>query len=121
MERKKHLICGAPSIYKRRDAANIALIGGIDRLKKHYIDEAGKFGINLRVFNRPEANIGARIQNLDAVIIFTNKVSHLTKWEAVHVAKSRNIAVLMCHSCGICSLRNCFTCLMNKSYSSAGL
>jgi len=106
---------------KLRSITNIALIGGIDRLEKHYIDEAGKLGVSLRVFNRTKANIAEKIQNLDAVVIFTNKVSHITKREVMHVAKSKNIDVLMCHSCGICSLRDCIECLVNKSFSSSAL
>ena len=121
MQRKEHLIITESDIRERRGVFNIALIGGMDRLKKHYIGEAEKFGINLKVFNRTRANISAKIQNLDAVVIFTNKVSHLTKKEVMHVAKSRNISVLMCHSCGICSWRECIECLINKSLSSAGL
>lgn len=42
--------------------------------------------------------------------VFTNKVSHRVRNEALNMAKSRNIPVHMCHSCGVCSLR---TCLLN--------
>lgn len=121
MQQEKHFICIESGIRERRDTFNIALIGGMDRLRKHYICEAEKFGINLKVFNRARANIGAKIQILDAVVIFTNKVSHLTKREVMHVAKSRHIKVLMCHSCGISSWRDCIGCLINKSLFSAVL
>jgi hypothetical protein len=100
---------------------NVALIGGMDRLRRHYIEEAGKSGVNLRVFSQSENNIGAKIQKLDALVIFTNKISHQVKTEAMQVAKSNNIPVLMSHSCGVCSLRECIECLVNKSLSSAGL
>ncbi len=88
-----------------------ALIGGMDRLKRHYIAEAEKFGIELKVFNGPEADIASKVRNVDALVIFTNKVSHRAKKEVMNIAKSRNIKVFMCHSCGVCTLRNCFNVL----------
>ena len=94
---------------------SIALIGGMDRLERHYISEAEKLGIDLKVFNKPEAGITRKIKNVDAVVIFTGKVSHRARKEAVNAAKSNNIPVLMYHSCGICTLRDCFSCLNNNN------
>lgn len=91
----------------------VALIGGMDRLERDYQDEAGKAGIQLRVFTKPETNLASKIKNMDAVIIFTNKVSHNAKREAVSAAKSRKIPVYMRHSCGICALRDCLDCLIS--------
>lgn len=92
----------------------IAVIGGMDRLERDYINEAEKFGIRLKVYTNPETNFISKIKNVDALIIFTNKVSHRAKNEAMSIAKSRNIPVLMHHSCGICTLRDCLGCLLNK-------
>ena len=92
----------------------VALIGGMDGLERHYISEAEKFGIELRVFTKSESQIASKIKNMDALVIFTNKVSHRVKKEAVNIAKARNIPVLIYHSCGVCTLRDCFSCLENK-------
>lgn len=94
---------------------SIALVGGMDRLERHYYSEAEKLGIELRVFNKPETGINSKINNVDAVVIFTNKVSHRARREAMTAAKSKNIPVLMYHSCGICTIRNCFSCLKPKN------
>ncbi len=91
---------------------SIALIGGMDRLERHYIAEAARMGIDLRVFTRQEANIGSKIKNADAMVIFTNKVSHKVKAQAIKEAKANNIPVYLQHSCGVCSLRSCLDCLM---------
>jgi poly(3-hydroxyalkanoate) synthetase len=61
----------------------IALIGGMDRLERHYIEEAERAGVDLRVFNKSEVNIGSKIRNVEAMVIFTNKVSHRVKAEAM--------------------------------------
>lgn len=90
----------------------IALIGGMDRLEKHYLEEADRAGVSLRVFSRFETNIGAKLKNMDAVVIFTNKVSHHVKKQAMTVAKSNGIPVYMHHSCGVCTLRDCLNCLL---------
>jgi len=93
---------------------SIALIGGMDRLERQYINEAESVGINLKVFTKAESGIASKIKNMDAVVIFTNKVSHKAKREVMNVAKSRNIPVFMYHSCGICTLRDCLNCLKKE-------
>jgi hypothetical protein len=99
---------------------SIALIGGIDRLQRHYISEAENFGINLKIYTNPETGMKSKIGNADAVVIFTNKVSHRAKKEAMAVANNDNIPVLMRHSCGICTLRDCFNCLKDSSSLKGG-
>ncbi len=94
---------------------SIALIGGMERLERHYILEAEKFGISLRVFTKSESEITAKIKHMDAVVIFTNKVLHRAKKEAMAVAGNNNIPVLVRHSCGICTLRDCINCLKDSS------
>lgn len=89
----------------------IALIGGMDRLERHYIDVARRAGVQLRVFTRSEANISSKLKNFDGMVIFTNKVSHKVKNEAMTAAKINNIPVYMHHSCGVCTLRDCLSCL----------
>jgi hypothetical protein len=89
----------------------IALIGGMDRLGKHYLEEAERAGIGLRVFTRSEVNIGSKLRSFDGVVIFTNKVSHRVRNEAMSAAKANDIPVFMHHSCGVCTLRECFRCL----------
>ncbi|MCM2357162.1 MAG: DUF2325 domain-containing protein [Geobacteraceae bacterium] len=90
----------------------IALIGGMDRLEKHYLEEAERSGVSLRVFTRSEVNIGSKLKNMDAVVIFTNKVSHNVKKQAMTAAKANGIPVFMHHSCGVCTLRDCLNCLL---------
>lgn len=90
----------------------IALIGGMDRLGKHYQDEASRAGVELQVFTRSENNIAVKLKKADAVVIFTNMVSHRVKKEAMDAAKLNNIPVFMHHSCGVCTLRDCLNCML---------
>ena len=90
----------------------VALIGGMDRLERHYIEEAERVGIELRVFTKSEVNIGSKVRNVDAMVIFTNKVSHRVKAEVMKEAKAQHIPVFMHHACGVCTLRDCLNCLV---------
>lgn len=48
-----------------------------------------------------------KIGNPDAVIVFTNKISHEAKRKAMQLARSRQIPIHLVHSCGVSSLRSC--------------
>ncbi|MDA8126269.1 MAG: DUF2325 domain-containing protein [Deltaproteobacteria bacterium] len=94
-----------------RPRVHIGLVGGISRLKKHYVDEAERLGIELRVFDVLRGDIAGRIENLDALVIFTSQIAHCTKNGVMRTARAKEIRVVLCHSCGICSLRECMACL----------
>ena len=85
----------------------VTLIGGMDRLQKDYIAAAKENGHSLKCISRNERNFVDKIGNPDALIVFTNKVSHEAKRKAVQVARSRNIPLQLVHSCGVSSLREC--------------
>lgn len=85
-----------------------ALIGGMDRLRKDYITTAKGLGVDLKVFTGQERSIRNQLGELDMMILFTGKVSHAAKAEAIKHAKSRGIPVRMVHSSGVSALRKCF-------------
>lgn len=88
----------------------VALIGGMKRLEAHYFADAARLGIKLRIFNEAETNIGRKIKGMDAIVIFTNKVSHQLRNEAVKTARAHGIPIVMEHSCGVCTFRECLNC-----------
>lgn len=90
----------------------IGVIGGMDRLERHYREEAALAGIELRVFNEAEANMSARLGQVDALLIFTGKVSHQARKIAMKTARAGNIPIYQYHSCGVCSLRKCLNCVV---------
>lgn len=90
---------------------SVALIGGMDRLERHYRQEAVRSGVELRVFSQSENNIAAKLKRFDALVIFTNKVSHRVRNEAMAAARLNDIPVFQFHSCGVCTLRDCLNCL----------
>jgi len=93
----------------------IALIGGMDRLDKHYKEVAELAGLSLQIFSRSQTNIAAKLKKADLMVIFTNKVSHRVKTEAMQAAKSCGIPVIMRHTCGVCTLRECLECFRTRN------
>jgi len=90
---------------------SIVLIGGMDRLEQQYVKEAEKLGMELRVYTRAENGIASKLKRADAVVIFTNKVSHRAKNDAMSAARTHDIPVFMHHTCGVCTLRECLKCI----------
>jgi hypothetical protein len=86
----------------------------MERLKRCYVEEAKQAGVELRVFNGAMAGLGPKVENVDAVVVFTNKVSHEAKKIVMRAARRRDIPVYVHHSCGVCSLRDCLSCIKNN-------
>ncbi len=70
---------------------SIVLVGGMDRLGEKYHKEAKKQGMRLQIFSQADNNMAGRIKAADAVVIFTNKVSHQARNEAFSAAKKLGI------------------------------
>lgn len=90
---------------------SIVLVGGMDRLGEKYHDEARRFGMDLQIFSQAGQKMETKIKNAEAVVIFTNKVSHQARNKAFNEAKRQGVPVFMHHSCGVCTLRECLRCL----------
>jgi Uncharacterized protein conserved in bacteria (DUF2325). len=88
----------------------ISVVGGMNRLEQHYKKEVEKLGYEFRLFNGLESNMGAKIANSAAVVLFTGKISHEARNQVVAAAKANDIPLLQCHSCGVCTLRDCLGC-----------
>ncbi len=101
-------------IYRENDMC-VAVIGGMDRLERDYENEAGKHGVDLRVFTKSKVDLAARLRKVDAVVVFTGKTSHRIRNEAISTAKTKGIPVILNHSCGVCSLRECLQRLTSGS------
>lgn len=84
------------------------LVGGMDRLRNDYIATAKELGVSLKVFTGQERSIKSQIGSADMLILFTGKVSHAARIEAMKHARSNNIPVQLVHSSGVTALRKCF-------------
>ena len=90
---------------------SIILVGVMDRLGDKYQKEAKDLGMDLHIFSQAKQNMESKINHADAVVIFTNKISHQARHKAFSAAKKLGIPVFMHHACGVCTLRECLSCL----------
>ncbi|WP_319468869.1 DUF2325 domain-containing protein [uncultured Pseudodesulfovibrio sp.] len=84
-----------------------ALVGGMDRLKRDYMNEAKKNGVKLKCYTGKERSISGSLGKVDFVVLFTNKVSHKARKDVLSAIRGRNVPVIMRHSCGVSTLRDC--------------
>lgn len=91
----------------------ISVVGGMDRLEPHYKKEVEKLGYEFRQFNGLESRMAEKLANSAAVVLFTGKISHEARNQVVAAAKAGNIPLLQCHSCGVCTLRDCLACFVS--------
>jgi len=90
----------------------IAVIGGMKRLEAHYRQEAQRQGIELKVFNIAGRDLERKLQRMNAVILFTGQVSHNARHKVLRAARRHQIPLYQCHSCGLCTLRDCLNRLV---------
>ncbi|MEF2230180.1 MAG: DUF2325 domain-containing protein [Pseudodesulfovibrio sp.] len=86
-----------------------ALIGGMDRLKRDYMNEALSQGVTLKHFTGKERKISGALGSVDFVVLFTNKVSHKARKDVIAAARGMNVPVIQQHSCGVSTLRKCIS------------
>ena len=86
-----------------------ALVGGMDRLKRDYMNEAKRNGVKLKCYTGKERKISKSLGKVDFVVLFTNKVSHKARKDVLSALQGTDTPVIMRHSCGISTLRKCLT------------
>jgi hypothetical protein len=86
----------------------------MDRLGRHYVDEARRHGIDVKVFRTFETGMAGKIGKVDALVVFTDKISHTARAHALQAARAGNIPMLLRHSCGVCAFRDCLNCLKDR-------
>ena len=84
---------------------SIAVIGGMDRLKRFYEKKGFEFGYKVKVFSQQVPNIRKRLTGVKGVILFTNTVSHNLVKEVVHVSRKHGIPVERSHSSSLSGLQ----------------
>jgi hypothetical protein len=84
---------------------SVALVGGLDRLKRQYESAAQQYGITLKIFNGKEAGLGEKMGNPEMVILLTAMVSHSARLEVMHHGRSVGAPIVFLHSCGVSGLR----------------
>ena len=93
---------------------SIAIVGGLDRLKRSYERKCKDMGYRVQVFKRVP-NLANRILGTDGIVIFTGTVAHPMAEEATRAARMRNIPLERSHSSGVSALIRCLDGLSGNS------
>ena len=83
---------------------SIILVGGHERMQNKYKDIGKRYGCKMKIFTNMPAKFDKRIGDADAIVLFTNFVSHKMMFTVTREAKKRNIPVLRCDNAS----GNCF-------------
>lgn len=92
----------------------IALVGGMDRLKRDYENTARRCGVKLKVFTGKESCLVDKMGQVDMAILFTSMISHNARTEVMQKSRSMGIPVTFLHSNGVSGLRQCLAALVAK-------
>lgn len=95
---------------------SIAVIGGMDRLKRDYQQVGVKYGVDIYHFERGRPRLDKRLGKMDAMVIFTGRVSHNVMKQARSVAASGGARVIMSRACGLSSLGRCIDRIIKEEH-----
>lgn len=84
---------------------SIVLVGGHERMARRYDEIAGQEGHKLKIFNQMPTCFEKRIGSPDAIVIFTNEVSHKMVKIAQREGKRLSIPVFKSHTSSGSSLK----------------
>jgi len=90
---------------------SVAVIGGINSLKKYYQKRGLEFGYRVRVFNQKVPNIRKRLNGVKGIVVFTDTVSHNLVKDVVSVARKQGIPIERSHSSSVAGLQRSLACL----------
>ncbi|MBU5426741.1 DUF2325 domain-containing protein [Tissierella pigra] len=76
----------------------IVLVGGHDRMHGEYKEVGNRYGCKMKVFTQMPSKLNKSIGDPDAIVLFTNTVSHKMALTAAKEAKRKNIPLLRCHN-----------------------
>jgi hypothetical protein len=83
----------------------VALVGGLDRLKREYESAARSCGVTLKVFTGKESCLAEKIGTPDMAILLTAMISHNARYDVVQRSRGLGIPVVFLHTNGISGLR----------------
>ena len=95
---------------------SILLLGGHERMEDIYKQQGKKRGHKLKVMSKMKADFTKRIGSPEAIIIFTNTISHKMVISAENIAKKNEVAIIKCHTSSQNALQNILDDIDNLVY-----
>ncbi len=86
---------------------SIAILGGLDRLKRNYEKTGKELGFKVKLFSQRVPDMQKRLSGVHGIVLFTDTISHPMVREAMRVAKRCNIPVGRTHASSVSGLKKC--------------
>jgi hypothetical protein len=86
---------------------SVAIVGGLDRLRRSYEKKCSDMGYYGKVFSKRVPKLANRMLGVDKIVIFTGTVSHPMVIEATRIAKIQGIPIERTHSSSVSALKLC--------------
>ena len=93
---------------------SIAILGGLDRLKPHYLKQGRNLGFsNVKVFSRKIPDMVKRLSKFERIVICTGNVSHTMVEGTVRMAQINGIQIGRTHSSSVSAMKKCLETISN--------
>ena len=93
---------------------SIAILGGLDRLKPHYLRHGRNLGFNnIKVFSKKFPDMVKRLSKFERIVICTGTVSHTMVEGTVRMAQINGIQIGRTHSSSVSAMKKCFEQITN--------
>ena len=84
---------------------SVVIVGGNDKMIRHYEDLCKNYKCKAKVFTQPSSNLREKIGRPDLMILFTNTVCHKMIVTATQTAGKNNIEIARSHSSSATALK----------------
>ena len=93
---------------------SIAILGGLDRLKPHYLRHGRSLGFNnVKVFSKKFPDMVKRLSKFERIVICTGNVAHSMVEGTVRMAQINGIQIGRTHSSSVSAMKKCFEQISN--------
>ena len=93
---------------------SIAILGGLDRLKPHYLRHGRNLGFNdVKVFSKKFPDMVKRLSKFERIVICTGNVAHTMVEGTIRMAQNNGIPVGRIHSSGVNAMKKCLEKILN--------
>jgi len=79
------------------DIMTVSIIGGLDRLKRDYINAGKNLGIKTKVVLKKSANVNDILSSSDAIILLTGNIAHGVAGKARSLSRQKGVPMVQVH------------------------
>ena len=93
---------------------SIAILGGLDRLKPHYLRHGRNLGFyDMKIFSKKFPDMVKRLSKFERIVICTGNVAHTMVEGTVRMAQINGIQIGRTHSSSVSAMKKCFEQITN--------